>query len=106
MKTTLALALALNFLQVTAQADCTSTRFVNTTTLGYDKDVDSAVGVRSADFNHDGKPDLVAATYYGVSVFLHTTAASGFGEPVKISTNATEHLEVGDVNGDGNPDIV
>jgi hypothetical protein len=72
--------------------------------------------VEIADFNGDGRPDLVFIrrfTYYGVqqgvSVLLNTTTPSAttpdFADPVLIPTGPSMGLAVTDVNGDGRPDL-
>ncbi len=64
-----------------------------------------------ADFNGDGKPDLIVATGSGVSVLLGD-GLGGFGMPgtypVSASPlyNAALFVAVGDFNGDGRPDVV
>jgi hypothetical protein len=65
-----------------------------------------------ADLDGDGKPDLAAAnTYAGsVSVYLNTTPTGGtisFAGDVDFSTgNFPEGLAIGDLDGDGKPDLV
>jgi hypothetical protein len=68
-----------------------------------------------ADINLDGLPDLIAAstTPSGVFVYLSTTEVGGTtpsftGTHVATTSTATSstRLAVGDINGDGKPDIV
>jgi hypothetical protein len=79
--------------------------------------VDFATGsetvyVAVADFNGDGKPDLVVANYgsNSVSVLLNTTTAGAatpsFAPKVDFYTVSPSTVAVADFNGDGRPDIV
>ncbi len=69
--------------------------------------------VATADINGDGKPDMVSANFgdNNVSVFLNTTATGSttptFGAGTNFNlTGAPMYLTIGDVNGDGKPDII
>jgi hypothetical protein len=67
--------------------------------------------VVAADINGDGKPDLVVAdlsTSGNAIVLIQSTTAVGtFATPVNLSTGAmTSSVAIGDLNGDGHPDIV
>jgi FG-GAP-like repeat/FG-GAP repeat len=67
--------------------------------------------VVAADINGDGKPDLVFAdlSTSGNAIVLiqSATAAGTFAAPLNLSTGAmTSSVAVGDLNGDGKPDIV
>jgi hypothetical protein len=65
-----------------------------------------------ADLDGDGKPDLVAANSYAgtVSVYLNTTPTGGvisFAGDVDFATgNFPEGVAIGDIDGDGKPDLV
>ncbi len=65
-----------------------------------------------ADLDGDGKPDLAAANSYAgtVSVYLNTTPTGGvisFAGDVDFATgNFPEGVAIGDIDGDGKPDLV
>lgn len=71
--------------------------------------------VRTADFNNDGKPDIVTANagqlgWNGVSVLLNATprgaGAPVFGKPANLNAGwATTGVAAADFNGDGKADI-
>lgn len=61
--------------------------------------------VQTGDFNGDGIPDLVTASYSVISVTLGNGDGT-FQEPINIPPpTAVESIAVGDFNGDGNPDL-
>lgn len=71
-----------------------------------------AVGVKVADFNRDGKPDIATANGYDEDVSILLGKGDGtFLPPTHVSVNAPPYnlepwaLEVADFNKDGNPDI-
>jgi hypothetical protein len=66
-------------------------------------------GTATADFNRDGKADLVTIGNFTSGNLLVTAGdgAGGFGTPSEIAnTTQTQGLDAGDVNGDGNPDVI
>lgn len=67
--------------------------------------------VVTADLNGDGRPDFVFADLStsgnAIVVLQDTTTAGQFQTPVNLATgNLTTSVAVGDLNGDGKPDIV
>jgi hypothetical protein len=73
---------------------------------------DSPYAVAVADFNGDGKPDLVVTNFQGntFSVFRNTTPAGGstisFAAPQTFTAgNYDFYVVVADFNGDGKPDV-
>ena len=82
----------------------------NPVSTGIPNPVSLAVG----DFNNDGYKDVVVAssstadTNSGIAVLLNQLG-TGFGSPIVTSVapgTALEDVVVGDINGDGDPDIV
>jgi gliding motility-associated-like protein len=70
-------------------------------------------GVATGDFNGDGKPDLMKSNYNGVSVYQNfassgTIDASSFATKIDLLPTGTHpsYAAVGDLDGDGKPDIV
>ena len=71
-----------------------------------------------ADFNHDGIPDVVTADYHGdsVSILLGTPTMMGSGKGTgalaakttypSIEGGETSNLDVADLDGDGNLDVI
>jgi hypothetical protein len=71
-----------------------------------------AYQTRIGDFDNDGRPDLVCCTSTGVYVYLDDGGAPNYGSallldpPVGFGSESCENIAVGDLNGDGRPDIV
>ena len=63
----------------------------------------------AADFNRDGKANLVVLNSNGVLSFVEGTGAGAFDAPVKIATlplsSANAFMVAGDFNGDGKVDV-
>ncbi len=67
----------------------------------------SAVGAAVADFDGDGKLDVVVATYAGLGVkFLKGNGDGTLQTAVSVGTGQDRALQMGDFNGDGNLDVV
>jgi hypothetical protein len=66
-------------------------------------------GTATADFNRDGKADIVTISQftYGNILFVPGHGNGTFGVSSEIAgTTQVQGLDAGDVNGDGNPDVV
>ncbi len=79
-------------------------------TFGYALDaaylVDSSPNtMKSADFNNDGRPDLIVASGFWVSVWTND-GAGHFSQSAPSISAGTRSIAVGDVNGDGKVDYV
>lgn len=67
----------------------------------------SIVGV--ADFDSDGHEDVMVARSFGIGsedlLILYGDGASNFVPSAPLGSDATDYVRIGDVNGDGRPDI-
>jgi hypothetical protein len=62
--------------------------------------------VEIADFDGDGKPDIVSRTNTTVSIFLQSTISSWSRVRQLADLHPNEGMDVGDLDGDGDPDVV
>jgi hypothetical protein len=76
-------------------------------------DIQSTQSVALADMDRDGNPDYVAGNFSGTNRFyiyvnngLSTPFAAVPGSEITSDVNDTFSVAVGDVNGDGKPDVV
>ncbi|MFG1951779.1 FG-GAP-like repeat-containing protein [Micromonospora sp. NPDC048830] len=61
--------------------------------------------VRLADMDGDSRADLVVAGLTGVAV-VHGRADRTFGAPTPVAAVVSKQVEVGEVTGDGRPDVI
>jgi FG-GAP-like repeat len=76
--------------------------------FGTQQDVNTGLGTGSletGDFNVDGHPDIIFMTSYGAFVYLNN-GTGGFPNRNYVSLPLTLPVAIGDVNGDGIPDLV
>jgi uncharacterized protein (DUF2141 family) len=68
----------------------------------------NANSIRMADFDGDGKPDVVAGVFGGVAFYRNTSTVGNisFAPKVTYAAPAFFDIEIGDFNGDGKPDMV
>ena len=62
--------------------------------------------IKVSDFNHDGKSDVVVINAGTVKVFAGNGAATFQSPPTTYQVGTATRIQLGDINGDGNTDIV
>ena len=73
---------------------------------------EDTIATLTADFNHDGKPDIAVVTAFAEVELLLNNGAGGFQSPIISSYSDIQDLSqfnsatAADLNGDGYPDIV
>jgi hypothetical protein len=68
-------------------------------------------GVSVSDLDGDGKPDLILGTLGGITIFRNKSVSgvidsNSFTQVIQVSVTGYISLAVGDIDGDGKPDIV
>ena len=71
---------------------------------------DDPIYLASADLNGDGLPDIVSASFADgtLNVFMNKTSGgiASFGTPVTLLSPGASQVAIGDMNGDGVPDLI
>lgn len=66
----------------------------------------SLTNVNAADFNNDGKNDVVARTSTGALAVFLGNGDGTFNAPTSFSSGVNSYIFIGDTNGDGKKDLV
>ena len=72
----------------------------------WDGPTGAAHGEQWADVNHDGRPDLIMAAFYGGQMLYINNGDGTFSGHPEFITDSPVDAAIGDYNGDGNIDVI
>ncbi len=89
-----------------SSAQPSAQQFVTATTLKLDKSTATGQVLTTADFDRDGRADVLAITDAGLAVLLQQADGRFVTRMVGAAVSQGGVYRVGDINGDGVPDVV